>query len=248
MHLVCSAKPYWVAAPPYTHASSGVRVLYKLMDGLLERGHKISLDPDSIVIYPDVTRGNPLRAKNVVRYLLAPAGKYGGSVNFPRTDMVWGYSRSLSENVLHIPVSDPDIFYPPSVENAPRQNECFYSHKYELHGNKIKPEYAYQHRLEGSLSEIADRLRKSTRCYIYELSSVIHEAALCGCPVTLMRTLYFNHYDSDTGLVLGDITWSDGEKICGTTLGDTHNIYKWSEREYQKQLDNFIHKTQENFA
>lgn len=238
-----SPKPYWVVAPPYTHASSGVRVLYKLMDALAARGHELALRPDSIVIYPDVTRGNPLRARNVVRYLLAPAGKYGGSANFPRTDMVWGYGKKLAEDVLFIPVSDPQIFY--SVDNSLRVRRCFYSHKYEMHGNKTQSDSGDVIRLFGTLREVAFMLRQSARCFVYELSSVIHEAALCGCPVTLMRTPYFNTYDS---LHIGDITWSDGEKVCSMDAKESLAVYRVSEVEYEKQLDNFISKTQERFA
>lgn len=237
-----SPKPYWVVAPPYTHASSGVRVLYKLMDALAARGHELALRPDSIVIYPDVARGNPLRARNVVRYLLAPAGKYGGSANFPRTDMVWGYGKKLAEDVLFIPVSDPNIFYPPY--NTCRVGACFYSHKFEMHGNVTIYEPSLK-RLEGSLGDISLMLRYSVRCFVYELSSVIHEAALCGCPVTLMRTPYFNTYDS---LRIGDITWSDGEKVCSMDAKESLAVYRASEAEYEKQLDNFISKTQERFA
>ena len=244
MQLVRSAKPYWVVAPPYTHASSGVRVLYKLMDGLLERGHEIKLTSESIVIYPDTTRGNPLRAKNVVRYLLAPAGKYGGSVSFPRTDMVWGYSKSIASNLLFIPVSDPDIFYPPAM--CLRVGECFYSHKYELHGNK--PEPGHKKRLTGTLDNIAEILRSSTRCYIYELSSVIHEAALCGCPVTLMRTPYFNEYNEAVSVLVGDIEWSDGQKLCSLTAQQSLRVYERLEEEYKNQLDEFIYQTQERFS
>ena len=43
--------------------------------------------------------------------LLAPAGAYGGDFAFPETDMIWGTLPSIAENVLRIPVSDPEIFY-----------------------------------------------------------------------------------------------------------------------------------------
>lgn len=245
MHIVRSTKPYWVVAPPYTHASSGVRVLYKLMDSLIERGHELKLTPDSIVIYPDVTKGNPLRAKNVVRYLLAPAGKYGGSVTFPRTDMVWGYSKSLAENVMFVPVSDPDIFYPPYP--TCRVGACFYSHKFEMHGNAVVYEPMLK-RLNGTLQDISETLRTSTRCFVYELSSVIHEAALCGCPVTLMRTPYFNEYNESVSVLVGDIEWSDGQKVCSMTAEESHRVYARLEEEYKTQLDAFINSTQERFS
>lgn len=241
-------RPYYIVAPPFTHKSSGVRTLYKLMDGLRAKDQIVSLDfnPDAIVVYPDITKGNPLRARHVVRFLLAPAGAYGGSRSFPHTDMMWGAHPQLSGNVLTIPVSDPKIFW--AGANGFRSSTCFYSHKYEMHGNALLPLTHGAERLEGSLEQVASTLRHATRCFVYELSSVIQEAALCGCPVTLMRTPYFNKYNADISMMIGNMTWSDeSSPFCELSAQESHAVYADCEERYQRQLDDFIIRTQEYF-
>ncbi len=279
-----SRLPYYIVAPSYTHISSGVRTLHLLCHALNEVGEKAQLvfgenpyyvnpnlntpvgDPcaqfrDFIAVYPDITKGNPLSAKRVVRYLLAPAGAYGGDKEFPASDMVWGALPSLAENVLRLPVSDPAIFYPPrnlvtipnpipqltapkivweTDTNAVRQGSCFYSHKYDrIHGNQLLPITENSVRLEGSLENIADILRKSTVCYLYEMSSIVTEAALCGCRVVLVRTPYFNAMDKD--FMGGNVAWSDGEivKECDDFKAEYDTIVA----DFWRQLDIFIEKT-----
>lgn len=242
-------RPFHIVAPPYTHKSSGVRTLHRLMSGLKERGYifHAPADRDAIVVYPDITKGNPLRAKRVVRYLLASAGAYGGSNSFPHTDMVWGAHVYLAKNVLTIPVSDPRIFR--AGADVFRQGGCFYAYKYEMHGHKLPDLMKGMSRLEGSLEQVASILRHAKRCYVFELSSVIQEAALCNCPVVLMRTPYFNRYDAGISLMIGNMRWSDEDKpFCDMTAQESHAVYADAEARYQKQLDDFITRTQEYFA
>jgi hypothetical protein len=207
---------------------------------LLSIQHQNFYADNFIAVYSDVIRGNPFNAKHIVRYLLAPRGAYGGDAAFPEVDQVWGCLSSLAENVLRFPVSDTSIFYPPSKDDQ-RHGTCFYSHKYEMHGNQpLLDITGSSTRLVGTLEQLADILRKSERCYLYELTSVLTEAALCGCPVTLIRTPYFNKIDPSC--MMGDVRWSDGEvvKECAAYLPE----YQREIDNLQSQLENFIKKTQ----
>lgn len=228
--------PYYIYSPSYTHTSSGVRTLHLLCHALNEQGMKAYIIPTTldgyasnphlntpllrgehlnfylgnyIAVYPDIVKGNPLNAKRVVRYLLAPAGAYGGDAIFSATDNIWGALPSIAEKVLRIPVSDPSIFFPGRLPL--RQGTCFYAHKYEMHGNQLLPITKNSIRLEGSLEQIADTLRHSEVCYLYELSSIITEAALCNRPVELIRTSYFNTIDPSC--MMGNVIWNDGEVV-----------------------------------
>lgn len=257
--------PYFIWAISYDHRSSGVRHLHLLCHLLNEMGEKAYIIPNTysgfsinpslntpllpiqhqnyyennfIAVYSDIAKGNPFNAKYVVRMLLAPRGKYGGDDVFSDTDQIWGCLPSIAENYLRLPLSDPEIFY---KGNNERHGTCFYSRKYEQHGlRKLLPITDSSVRLQGSLEQLADILRRSERCYIYEVTSAMTEAALCGCPVTLVRTDYFNTIDPQA--MMGDVRWDDGEivKECADYLP-----------EYQKMLDdvpnqlrNFINKTQ----
>jgi hypothetical protein len=273
-------RPYCIYTPSYTHKSSGVRTLHLLCHALNEMGQKAYLvsgdiafasNPhlntpllsaeyqnfyykegiDPITVYPDIVKGNPLNAKNVVRYLLAPRGAYGGDSAFPDTDQIWGALPSIAKNVLRIPVSDTSIFYPPKHEDEydaityvsglipRRKGSCFYSHKYEMHGNKLLDVTKDSIRLEGSLENIADILRKSTVCYLYEVSSILTEAALCGCPVVLVNTPYFNTIDPDC--MMGQVEWSDGYPVkeCDDYLPEYQKII----RNFEINLADFIVST-----
>lgn len=262
--------PYLIWSPPYTHTSSGVITLHLLCHLLNEMGERAYLVPnnysgfainpelntpvipiyhqnfyenDFIAIYSDVIRGNPFNAKHVVRYLLAPRGAYGGDAVFSDIDQIWGALPSLAENILRIPVCDTSVFYPPETSNETlRVGSCFYSRKYEMHGNRPLHELTNNSlRLIGSPEQIADTLRRSTVCYIYEMSGVITEAALCGCPVVLIRTSYFNNIDSEA--MMGQVCWSDGEivKEC-----DDYGVeYTKFIKAVPEQMRNFIRKTKE---
>jgi hypothetical protein len=272
-------RPFLIWAPPYTHKSSGVRTLHLLCHALNEVGEKAYIVPSSytgfslnphlntpllsiqhqnfygdnfIAVYSDVVKGNPFNAKYVVRYLLAPRGAYGGDSVFPETDQVWGALPTQADNVLRLPVSDTNIFFPPmndltkygfgsDISDTGRRGTCFYSYKYEVHGNN-KPLALTTNstRLTGSLEHLANILRKSERCYIYEVTSALTEAALCGCPVTLVRTPYFNVIDPTC--MMGDVRWSDGEivKECANYLPEYQKFID----DFPKQLENFIRKTQ----
>lgn len=259
--------PYYIWTPSYTHKSSGVRTLHLLCHALNEIGEKAYLVPmvgagefamhphlntpalnhpyesfygdNFIGVYPDIVRGNPMNAKRVVRYLLAPRGAYGGDAEFPATDNIWGALPSIADKVLRIPVSDTSIFYNDGQE---RSGSCFYSHKYEMHGNQLLDITKDSTRLEGSLENLADILRKSTVCYIYEVSSILTEAALCGCPVVLVRSRYFNKIDPEC--MMGNVKWSDGEivKECDNYLPEYHH----SMLSFWGNLQLFIKDTQDH--
>lgn len=260
-------KPYVVYTPTWNYPSSGVRTLHMLTHALNEIGEKAFVHPDNgegwaanpayntplwlshpewlnywqdnfIAVYPDIVKGNPLNAKYVVRYLLAPAGQYGGDSTFPDTDMIWGALPSLAKNVLRIPVCDPKIFF--DAESF-RKGSCFYSHKYDkIHGNKLLPLTENMRRLSGSLEDISAILRTSKMCYLYEMSSILTEAALCGCPVTLVRTPYFNTIDKDA--MMGNVVWSDGESVKITArFGEEYKHHVTNVPYYLKE---FVEKTQ----
>lgn len=262
--------PYFIYTPSYTSKSSGVVTLHLLCHALNESGEKAFIISDNgngfstnphlntpvpdpqhinfylaegiepIVVYPDIVRGNPLDAKKIVRYLLAPAGAYGGDKDFSETDNIWGALPSLAEKVLRIPVCDPDIFY---QDYSNRSGTCFYSHKYDrIHGNALLDITKNSVRLEGTQDQIADILRASSVCYLYELSSVITEAALCGCPVTLIRTPYFS--DIDTTCMMGDVEWDDTMKVK-EFYGSYHDEYGKIVRDFEYDLQKFIKNTQE---
>jgi len=91
-----------IYSPPYKNCSAGIRVLYKLADMLNGLGHTAictdkepNIQDNFIVIYPEIVKGNPWNAKNVVRYYLNVAGKLGGNEINDASEMMVGYSKQF---------------------------------------------------------------------------------------------------------------------------------------------------------
>jgi hypothetical protein len=202
-----------------------------------------SMGVDPIVIYPEKVEGNPLGAKRVVRYLLAPAGAYGGPKTFSDTDMIWGYTTPTaksgkSDNVLLIPTWDTRMFN--NLEERQKSGSCFYSHKYDrIHRNFLLPVTDGMPRVAGSFNRVSELLKTSKHCYVYEMSEVIILAGLCGCPVTLVKTDYFNKIDPELEFDFSHCTWSDGEEVI--TKAKT---FQQIEGDFYIQLYKFIEGTQ----
>lgn len=249
--------PYIIWMPPWDDKSSGVRALHLLCHALNESGQRAYLLPVNMVtytnpvlntpllneehlafyvskgiepvyIYPDVVKGNPFQASRVVRWLLAPAGAYGGDASFPGTDRIYGYTRDLGEKVLCLPTFDERIFCPPHA--AAREGDCYYAHKYDrIHGNKLLPLTENMQRCEGRPEHVAEILRTHTRCYIYERSEILVNAKLCGCGIIPVVTSYWD------GSLPKEFFKPDGSLIPQWELLDS----------FERQLANFTRETQE---
>lgn len=256
-------RPYFIGAPAWTFKSSGVRSLHLLCDALNNAGEKAWLLPQAVqgwcthpmletpvatqellnfykgadiepvVVWPDVTLGNPLGYGKVVRWLLAPAGAYGGSSmeEFREWgDKVYSYRTDIEniDGVLCLPTFDPSVFHPP-VPGEKRYGSCFYANKYDrIHGQKLLPVTEKSIRLQGSWKVIAEVLRSSEVCYVYEMTEIIVLAQMCGCKVSFVKTPYFAGVDLTTWDFAFDATISVHE-----------NVDKWEKR-FEAQLEKFI--------
>jgi hypothetical protein len=136
---------FLIFGTPYTNSSAGVRVLYRLARELINLGYNsfvftdwketAQLRPhvgDCVVIYPEVICGNPLGAKNVVRYVLNYPGNRGGDANYPDSELVFVYNRRVmsaaqaatsqlidDSRILELSVIEPWLFQPkPQVEKV----------------------------------------------------------------------------------------------------------------------------------
>ena len=105
---------YVIVVEPYRENSGGIAVLHNLGKKLKEKGCEVyiisphgpgrtlpglnlidknyfdTINEDSWVIYPEIRMGNPLNAKNVIRWVLNTPGFIGGSTNtWSDTDLVY---------------------------------------------------------------------------------------------------------------------------------------------------------------
>ncbi len=207
---------------------------------------------EPIAIYPDIVKGNPLGFKKVVRYLLHYAGAYGGETQFPSTDKVWCYSNGVADpigckNILFMLSTEKDIFYPPEP-GAKRSGTVYYARKHlDTFGGAVIPEFtgtAIRYNWPNTRMDMADLLRKSERLYAYEDTAVIHEALMCGCPVTLIKTPQFDKTHAIIQLreMAQGISWNDEELT--QCIPDPIRVFDEITADFWKMLDIFIEDTQ----
>lgn len=96
---------FLILSPPFNRECAGVQVLYYLND-LLHRiginsdiygGHPLAAD--TVVVYPDIIRGNPLGAARIVRYMLYFASAFYGGEKIAAHELPIIYGEFLRADV-----------------------------------------------------------------------------------------------------------------------------------------------------
>jgi len=218
--------PYYIHAPHYRQSSAGVRALHYLCHFLNECGYEayitakvtrmglrtpllngrilrehFLLGKTPIVVYPEISSGNPLSGATVVRWLLNKPGHLGGEVEISASELIFYYDHwILPEGItgkhLYIPTLDGSIFHNRDNEfDHQRQGICYYAHKFLRFGGRIPEEIKRQGVSLGqenplSAHEIAAHLRRAEFLYCFEQSAMIAEARACGCPVLIFPSDY----------------------------------------------------------
>jgi hypothetical protein len=193
---------FTVAVPAYTDKSGGHWYCHYLCHALNEIGHTATIsfyeppyrlnfdwntplghDPEAIVIYPEGILDNPLQAKKVVRYLLAPENFFGkGMINWQPTDFKLGFSKvySDSSNSLFYPICDLDKFQP---IDASKKFNSFYVGKGFLRQEcqPLKDCVEITRQWPQEKEDLAKILQLSNIFFTYdEMSATNLDAALCG--------------------------------------------------------------------
>jgi hypothetical protein len=232
-----------IYAPKYTHLHSGVRCLHALCDHLNRLGVSAAVtasvvDPrantprinrlmlrlipslldGSIVIYPEITKGNPLSAKHVVRYLLNKPGFFGGHgmESYGASEYFIHFAEEfrpdgLKSRLLRLPLIDTRVFTPP-VPGSKRAGFLVYSDRYRPDTRSF-PDWV------GNPTEIsratprdpptlASLYQRSRALIVGERTAAIAEALHCHCPVILLAHSEFADQPiiasyAGSGLVLG---------------------------------------------
>lgn len=229
-------------APDYVHSSAGIRCLYKLAADLKSLGFEVAIhgsligNPDSVLplislkgatkaaqhgawlIYPEVIRGNPAAAKNVIRWVLNRPGLLGGDEVFGDDEHVFIYSDVYAQYVrnpirgrIYMPTIDRSLFYPPPPGTG-RSLECFYVGKSKFKPGIFNPDNVFEiTRSMPPRSELGKLLRASKTLYCFDNSTALtYEALFCGCRVMIIPD--------------GTQTWTDYEKLELGTDGITWGV------------------------
>lgn len=263
---------YIIFAPPYRHNSGGIKVLYELSYQLNRHGqesyvfvwdggyyasnkyqtcsYKFMMDnlrKGAWVIYPEIVSGNPLGAKNVIRYVLNEPGKIGGDKVYSSSEIVWAYNNGLKkfapkDRILQTPHIELDLF---KNNNLNRKGSCFWVGK----GQNVarKPEHEeleITHAYPENREELAYIFNTKEVFYTYDdFTCMVDEARLCGCPAVLLDD-NSNKIDSlkenKNGLAFGISELEYAKK----TVGKFNKLYiKQHLTLFEKQLKLFLKLT-----
>lgn len=202
-------------SPRYNGASGGIMSLHKLGNVLLELGHRVyiiardkadwsraALTPnlnnirhlDPIVIYPEIVRGNPLRGRRVVRWLLNTPGVCGGDGIYAWDDRIFLWHPSYQSDktfpalgLLHAKDFHLDYF---RDQGKKRAGCCHAFHKYRGIDRKQHPKNsvcideprAWRGPRAGGNQYLLKIFNQTGRFYCYDLKTQLGViAALCGC-------------------------------------------------------------------
>jgi hypothetical protein len=168
--------------------------MLRMMPSILDR---------SIVIYPEITTGNPLRARHVVRYLLNRPGffngrgmeSYGASeyfIHFAEEFRLEG----LKSRPVRLPLVDKRVFAPPTPGGA-REGFLVYCDRYCPDIGSF-PDWVGNPSVisrEAPLdpTALAGLYRRSRALIVGERTAAITEALHCQCPVILLTHPGFDH-------------------------------------------------------
>lgn len=149
--------------------------------------HRDDLTKESIVIYPEIISGNPLLAKNVVRWLLHKPGFHNGIVNYDKKDLLFLYYKAYAENynnidlnnILYIPNNREDVYFQDNF--GKREGSCYILRKGK--NREIIHELTNSVCIDGKKhEEIAKIFNKVEYCISYDTYTMYSlYAVLCGC-------------------------------------------------------------------
>lgn len=250
--------PYYIYAPPYRRTSGGVKVLYQLCHDLINKGCEayINIDPSlvcqkSITIYPEVTRGNPLKSQYTVRYILNDRG-----ITTTWKDYNDGYSlRVAFSNKLR--VSKNDLVLTPIIANegifknnnkSRKETCCFFGRnedkikEWNITNKSIHISETYPSCQE----DLSDIFNRSKYFYCYVSTGLVLESLLCETPVIFLPDKAFTYNILQDELGNEGMSW--GLERMDEAVKTVHlareNILRLKYVIYPEQLEVFIKRTQ----
>jgi hypothetical protein len=242
--------PIWIDAPAYSALSGGTRAMNLLcyhlnrsgFDAFIVHSPKNNEAPvplryltrsivkqqqrqrrEPIVVYPEITVGNPRRGRFVVRYLLNKPGffKPGVELSYGKDDYFIDHAREhapagVRSFDLFMPLVDRSCYFPPPA-GSPRNGFAVFTNRADvdpqLFPDWLTPSTILSIKQPRTHAELGAIYRKSRAMVIFERSVAIFEALMCGCPVICIGNDNFNEATyqprfRDAGLIWG---WRERE-------------------------------------
>lgn len=147
------------------------------------------IDDDSVVIYPEVINGNPIGAKNVVRWLLHQPGYFSGEIKYSNTELYFKFNSAINEFIFSGSLTSENhlkvVYYPIDIyqEDLSVQKDidvCYMvrkgNYKQPIHDDNAICVDGLSHR------QIANIFKRTKRFISYDdYTAYSIFASLCGC-------------------------------------------------------------------
>ena len=206
-------------------------------------GIKIQRNPfwgkkNTIVIYPEYLYGNPLDAKNVVRWLLYNNRFKGVENAFGKNDLVVCYrgifndpELNPTEITLKVNYFDDQLYR--QYNFGPRSGKCYILRKGK--SRKDLPKHFDGPVYDDNMSQenLVKMFNEHEYCYSYDIQSFYSEiAAICGCKSVVVM---------EPGKTEKDYL-GEGEKHYGVAYGDTPEQLEYAEKTKEKLIKSLDYK------
>lgn len=202
------------------------------------------VDDDTIVVYPEIVRGNPLHAKNVVRWLLYYDRYADDDTWYSPEDLFVSYREQFfnsklnpDNHLLKIFHFDKELYKRTNYGN--RNGVCYFIRKGK--DRKDLPKQ-YDGPILDNLSEIekVNILNKCKICYLYDTQTFYASiAAICGCiPIVV----------PEPGKSKKDYV-TEEDYVCGIAYGDSKDQIEEAIKtrsEVIKGIDNMLNKNKKS--
>lgn len=184
--------PYYVHISAGRFGSAGMRALQILAKELQATIMGVPVPANAIAIYPEVTHGNPINAKHVVRWILFTPGILGGPKRFSSDDLLFTWDRRYldlpADRVLQVSVIERDLFVKP--EHSQRDIDCLWIGKGSIPKKSLDLPLnvlIITREWPETREALAGLLQRTRTLYSYDHHSALNcEAAMCGAKVVLL--------------------------------------------------------------
>jgi len=254
-------KQYNIWSPAFNELSGGVRVLYGLKSWLETKGQTVEIngesDENKIAIYPEIVNYNPLKSKNVVRYILQKAGLMTThGVPGPTTfegEKVFVFSELYNtvgadeDHKMFLPILNTTLF---KDQKKQRKGACVYIRRIPRTPIIDYPGPVLTKEIIKDQQGLSDYLNSIEIMHFYGPTSAMHDIArLSGCRVVIHPAEdKFKQTKEDFAKYelcqdFNGISWEedDGKKL--DTERFTGLYFDLRKRMWDK-IDNFINLTQ----
>lgn len=177
---------------PYNDkANTNTNLKTPILTKKIEKEHR-SKKLKQIVFYSETVPGNPIKAINIVRYMLNFPGSLGGPTTFDENELLLAYSKSISKSsncdrVLFIPAVKLEELPLPAEDKS--DLNLVYAGKYrafigkpEMPMNISYTEIFREGPKKQSREEVLNLLAKAKVLYAFENTTLATEAMLLGTP------------------------------------------------------------------